>query len=175
MSSGFARSLVALLAATLLFAGCIRRYPAPDEPANTETPYTALSVYLEIVPPEHRDATVLPRAALRLALAADGAVFADAALVDGPEHAAITETWAGALALLKPRSESIVLLASELSPEQCERLSPLTERIQVAARGSDASMYPIEEREEDVGGSQDRLGGVPLAAVCAEPELAPSE
>jgi len=168
MSSGSAERGIALLFAALLLVGCIRRYPAPDEPAPTETPYTALAVYLEITPPIHPDAPALPRAALRLAFTGEGGVFADASLVDGPEHAAVTGTWAGALALLEPRSEPIVLLASELAPERCERLSRMAQRIQVAARTSDESMYPIEERELDVEGSQDRLAGVPLAALCPE-------
>lgn len=168
MSSGSAERerLVALGLATLLLAGCIRRYPAPDGPAPTDTPYSALALYLEIDPPVRADAAPLPRAALRLAFGPDGAVFADAALVDGPEHAAITETWAGALALLKPRSGQIVLLTAELSPDRCTQLAPLAERILVATRGEDGSLYPIERREQAEGVSRDQLGGVTLAALC---------
>jgi hypothetical protein len=175
MSSGSAERSVALVFVVLVLAGCLRRYPAPDEPAPTDTPYTALAVYLEISPPVRPDAPALPRAALRLAFASGGAVFADAALVDGPEHAAVTETWAGALALLSPRSEPIVLLASELSPERCELLTSLGERVRVAVRPTDASMYPIEKRAQAGEGSLDQLGGAELAEVCAEPENPPGE
>lgn len=175
MSSGSAERAIALLFAALLLVGCIRRYPAPDEPARTDTPYTALAVYLQISPPVHGATPPLPRAALRLAFGPEGAVFADAALVDGPEHAAVTETWAGALALLKPRSEPIVLLASELSAEQCRLVAVLSERIRVAARATDAPMYPIEKRVQSGGGSQDRLGGVSLQVACVEAEEATAD
>ena len=164
-----ARSSAALLLGAVLLVACIRRYPAPDEPLPTSTPYTALAIYLEIDPPVRPDASPLPRTALRLAFTTDGAVFADAALVDGPEHAAITETWPGALALLVPRSEPIVVLASALPAQRCALLKPLADRIEVATRSSDAAMYPIQKRPKAGVGSRDRLGGVSLASVCEEP------
>lgn len=121
------------LALCLLSPGCIRRYAAPDDQAPAPTPYAALADYLEITLPDAAGSP-LPKAALRLALRGE-TVFADAALIDGPEHAAITETWAGALALLVPRTEPIVVLAA--GREICPRLAELAPRVHVAVRSGD--------------------------------------
>ena len=156
------RLLIVLL--VLSMTGCIRRYAAPEGPAPTSTPYAALALYLELELPLVPDAPPLPRAALRLALSGD-AVFADAALIDGPAHAAITETWAGALALLVPRTEPIVLLTAAPTAAQCARLAALGDRVVVAARPAGGSLYPLRERE-DTTGSLDPLGATDLPAVC---------
>lgn len=158
-----ARILLVALAITTL--GCIRRYPAPEDQAPAKTPYTALALYLEVLPPIAADAPPLPSAALRLGFHGDAEVFADAALIDGPEHAAIAETWPAALALLKPRTEPIVLLASAIDAARCAQLAPLAERILVAHRGTDAPLHPIESSEDEA----DALGGRPLTELCVSP------
>jgi hypothetical protein len=161
-----------LLLFVLILPGCIRRYAAPEEQTPATTPYSALALYREIAPPVG-EGDPLPKAALRLA-SRGSSVFADAALIDGPEHPGITETWAGALALLQIRGDQpiVVLADTEGLATICAELSSFTSRMTLALRPDDAPIYPLSARLELSEFSADRLVGVPLICPLAAPTQA---
>lgn|GEM_PF-4134948 len=152
-----------LLAALMVLPGCISRYKAPDGPADTSTPYSALAVYREITPPVQGGGDPLPQGALRVAT--DGeSVFADAALVLGPEHAGISETWAGALTLLQIHGDAPVVVLADAPglARACAELAAMLPRLTLAVRASEAPMYPLKTTSADAGESKDPLRGVAL-------------
>ncbi|MCO4772800.1 MAG: hypothetical protein KDA24_22400 [Deltaproteobacteria bacterium] len=165
------RLVLALLLVSLL-PGCIRRYEAPREPVDPTTPYSALALYRQIEPPIGVDGTPLPTAALRVATDGGG-VFADAALVDGPENPAITETWAGAVALLRAHEDApAVLIADEtVLGAACTALGSMTHRLVLAVRTSHDPLHPMKAQDVDAV-SRDPLRGIPLRCpeVVAEPD-----
>ena len=166
-----ARALCWVLLSLLLFPGCIRRYATPEEQAPATTPYSALALYREILPPIGAGEP-LPKAAVRLA-AYGSSVFADAALIDGPEHPGITETWSGAAALLQIRGDRpiVVLADTEGLIRVCEELRPLTSSMTRALRPDESPLYPLTARPDPGAFSADRLVGIPLRC----PQTAPIE
>ena len=165
----FARRAL-IVAGLLLGAGCIARHRAPDEPVIATTPYAALALYRQILPPIS-DGAPLPRTALRLAVGADGAVFADTTLIDGPATARIAESWPDAMALLAARSEPIVVLMSAAPhAELCATLAPLSPRAIRATRTVDEPLHPLKERDPVPDGlSADPLAGHALQDDCPAP------
>lgn len=140
--------LLALLLLGLALPGCIRRYAAPDAPVDPTVPYAALALYRDVDLPV-RGGERLPRAALRVAWR-DAAVFADAALIDGPEHAAITETVPGARALLQSRRDDpvVLLVSTEDVPAACAAIPELDGRALRATRPEDTPLHPLTEDPE---------------------------
>ncbi len=170
-----AATALVVVSAWAAATGCIPRYRAPDDPVVPATPYSALALYRAIVPPLRTDGTPLPRAALRLAWDGRG-VFADAALIDGPEHPAVTETWAGALALLQIRpSDPVVAIVEEGGiPAVCEQLGPMADRLRLAVRRDDTPLHPMVARPDPGLASADPLDGVPLVCPAPAPAAGPA-
>lgn len=159
---------LALLLLGLALPGCIRRYPAPDAPVDPTVPYAALALYRDLELPVSGGER-LPRAALRVAWR-DGAVFADAALIDGPEHAAITETVPGARALLQSRRDDplVLLVSSEQLPFACAAIPELDGRALRATRPEDTPLHPLtEDADAPDGASRDPLRGQLLRCPAA--------
>ncbi len=155
--------------AAAFIGGCIRRYPAPTEPLPAPMPYSAIATWRQIQPPAADGDDPLPLAALRLAVGPTGEqVFADSALVDGRDAAVTADGWTDAWALLSPRSEPIVLLATvgALSAEQCAALAGQGDRVVVAAGVPAYGADGPSERDAVEGASRDPLSTGALSAVC---------
>ena len=157
------RRWLLLLLATVLLTGCIRRYKAPEEPVIPTTPYSALALYRQITPPLLPGGAPLPKAAVRVAVSGDS-VFGDAALIDGPEHPGITETWAGVIALLQIRQGDPTVLVADLvgAERACQELGDLSAGLLWSVRADETPLHPMKERDAADGLSADRLRGVTL-------------
>ena len=169
-------ALIVLLALSTS-PGCIRRYAAPEEPADATTPYSAFAALHRVTPPTGPEGTPLPVEAFRLAVSPEG-WLADTMLVLG-EAGSIGEgsgDVGAALSVLGEGAEPIVLLvdASRLGePALCELATMLGERARLAtglvAYGRDAApARPQGGTSEDARGgtSRDPLGGVSGDRVC---------
>ncbi len=163
------RWLLLLLAAALL-TGCIHRYKAPEEPVIPTTPYSALALYRLITPPLLPGGTPLPKAAVRVAVSGDS-VFGDVALIDGPEHPGITETWPGVIALLRIRQEDPTVLVADSAGagRACRELGELAAGLLWSVRADKTPLHPMRERDADDGLSADRLTGVTLDCSTLAP------
>ena len=162
-------SILALCAATAL-PGCIRRYPAPEEPADADTPYSAFAALHRITPPAGPEGTALPNKAFRLAISLDG-WLADTMLVEG-KAGRISEGRGdpeAALAILGDGLEPVVVLvdAARLGePALCELVTMLGARARLATGAMAFGRDAAAPRQED-GVSLDPLGGVSGDHACA--------
>ena len=164
------RRWIFLLLVAALLTGCIRRYKAPDEPVVPTTPYSALALYRQITPPLLPGGTPLPKAAVRVAVS-DDSVFGDVALIDGPEHPGITETWPGVMALLQIRQDvPTVLIADPAGAGRaCRELGELAAGLLWSVRDNETPLHPMKERDADDGLSADQLTGVALDCSTLAP------
>jgi hypothetical protein len=164
------RLLLALTALTLTLTGCIRRYPAPEEPEQAVTPYSAFAAMHAVQPPSGPDGAPLPAVALRLAISPRG-WLADTMLVDGTSGTLQQEAGdpAAALGLLADRPEPIVVLVDrELigSPSLCELMTMLGDGALLATGALAFGRDAATPRAEADGLSRDPLGGVSVSHAC---------
>ncbi len=169
--------LIGALAAVAI-GGCIRRYPAPTQPADATMPYSAIATWRGLeLPPTTELSAALPLSALRIAVGPEpDDVYADSALLDGASEAAIAEGWQRATELLESRSEPIVLLVERALLEDparspCERLQAHEARVLVAAGSSGHGADGPVKRARADGLSRDPLGVLSLAEICPEAEV----
>lgn len=155
--SGSRGGLGALL---LVLGGCIPRMAAPDGPAPSPEPYSALAQMMEIeVPPAPTGVLVqrLPERATRLAFGPEpGRVFADDVLRGG--HRVLYGAQ-GATPDWRPLAEGVVVvLVDRRRDVSCAVLAEVPHAL--------AAVADQDGLREAGDGSRDRLGGVPLRALC---------
>lgn len=166
---------VFVLLCAVALAGCIQRYEAPTEPVTTPTPYSAIALYRQIEPLVGVGGAPLPAAAVRVAARGED-VFADTALLDGPDSAAVAEGWEGVRGLLAKRANArIVLLADPAGRlAVCSQLEDSVERMRLAIRPEDRPLHPMKPVDRDEG-SRDPLLGIRLGCPAPEPAAERSE
>lgn len=171
----FAGLVLLTTLALSLIAGCIRRVPAPTDDAPTPAPYSAVITWLDVEllaaaelghtpnAPPSETGTPLPAAALRLAFAKSGRVWADTALTDGRQRARIAEGWEDALAMFverQPLGEPIVVLGFD--ERVCSLPKDLLMRLVVAVGQSSYEKEGLKPRDGDR-----ELAGVEVDSFCA--------
>ncbi len=171
----FAGLVLLTTLALSLIAGCIRRVPAPADEAPAPAPYSAVITWLDVelptaaelgLPPITQAAAPnipLPAAALRLAFAKSGRVWADSALTDGRQSAHIAEGWEEAVAMFvnrQPLGETIVTLGFD--ERLCSLPKDLLGRLVVAVGQSSYNKKGLEPRDGDR-----QLSGIVVGSLCA--------
>ena len=170
----FAGLVLLTTLALSLIAGCIRRVPAPADDAPAPAPYSAVITWLDVEVPESAEAGLhsgtqpseagspLPAAALRLAFAKSGRVWADSALIDGRQSAHIAEAWSEAVAMFaerQPLSEPIVTLGFD--ERVCALPQDLLARLIVAVGQSSYDDKGLKPRDGDR-----QLSGLEVDSFC---------
>ena len=158
----FAGLVLLTTLALSLIAGCIRRVPAPTDDAPAPAPYSAVITWLDVDIPESSETGLhsgtqpseagapLPAAALRLAFAKSGRVWADSALIDGRQSARIAEGWSEAVAMFaerQPLGEPVVSLGFD--ERVCTLPQDLLVRLIVAVGQSSYNEKGLKPRDGD--------------------------
>ncbi len=140
---------IAILPVVLYSSSCLNRQPAPEGPVPPIRPFEAVCTWRGIRLPEapaEARTQVLPETAGRLAVGpSPDTVYADTALLDGPDSAVVAEDWKSAKALISgDRRLWILLVDASLwrghsRRSLCERLGELGGETRVAVAGDQST------------------------------------